>query len=602
MAWTQWSPDGSDIQVAQWDTATATWVALGSSLDVGGISGTGTADGAPVVFTPAGTVVAWIDRSGGTPRVQVKGFANGVWTDLSSGLSAAAGGAQDLTLAADGNHIAIAWTTTVAGVQQVHLRERRDGTWIELGQSASGGGLSNTSDHSRAPTLAYHNGQLFAAWQTFVDMHWEIYASRFNDGAWQPAGTGATSGRGVSSTVGQASMPQLASSGGRLHLLWVDDLTQSGRGVRTALYGKVWNGSRFAAELPGDAEYDGLNHTGDRVHALAAAVDQAGHPIVAWQDAASGDAEVYVRADRTTIYQVRSGPSVQAILNQYDLGPGDVIQLAPGRYGGFTIDAQDAGVTIVGPADGVAEVFGSIIVGAHGVTLEGLEISGSISAANVTNLTVHRNMISGGVTLTEATSPHILANSLQVGGVQLDAATDLLLVGNSISVADEQTGIDLASASSGVIRGNTVSGGTGLRIAAEFAGPIERNVFERGSVGVIYAAPAALDGNEIRNNTVGIQASVNTLSGGLGYVGSAAPNDIHHNVDGVELTGRMQGQRIHDNVTGVTGSGTLGGEDFATANLIEQNLVGVQFDGTVQFNRIAQRRGRVCHQQPVDSP
>src|SRR5262249_45702590 len=41
------------------------------------------------------------------------------------------------------------------------------------------------------------------------------------------------------------------------------------------------------------------------------------------------------------------------------------------------------------------------------------------------------------------------------------------------------------------------------------------------------------------------------------------------------------------NDTGVIGSGILGGPSLDTANLIEMNTTGVDFTGTIQFNRIA---------------
>jgi hypothetical protein len=107
------------------------------------------------------------------------------------------------------------------------------------------------------------------------------------------------------------------------------------------------------------------------------------------------------------------------------------------------------------------------------------------------------------------------------------------------------------------------------------------------AAGVLYAAPAALSDNQIDGNAVGVRATVNTLTGGLGFVGAGGPNEIHGNVVGVELTGRMQGQHVRDNETGVTGSGVLGGESLDRANVIEGNTVGVRFDGTVQFTRVA---------------
>ena len=42
---------------------------------------------------------------------------------------------------------------------------------------------------------------------------WEVYAARYDGGAWNPAGAGAMSGGGVSNTGGEATLPKLAAGG-----------------------------------------------------------------------------------------------------------------------------------------------------------------------------------------------------------------------------------------------------------------------------------------------------------------------------------------------------------------------------------------------------
>jgi hypothetical protein len=62
------------------------------------------------------------------------------------------------------------------------------------------------------------------------------------------------------------------------------------------------------------------------------------------------------------------------------------------------------------------------------------------------------------------------------------------------------------------------------------------------------------------------------------------------------LTGRMQGQRIRGNQIGVSGAGVLGGDDLEHPNEIDGNDIGVQFDGVVQYNRIANNRVGIAAQ------
>src|SRR3989442_9368069 len=89
VAGTELTGSASDIQVARFYPAAnagqGAWVALGSSLGSGGISGTGTADHAVLVNTASGPVVAWLDSAGGVANVFVKRFSGGAWVELGAG-------------------------------------------------------------------------------------------------------------------------------------------------------------------------------------------------------------------------------------------------------------------------------------------------------------------------------------------------------------------------------------------------------------------------------------------------------------------------------------------------------------------------------------
>ncbi len=67
VAWTQFTSGKSDIEVAHYDPTAngghGGWVALGTSLGAGGISGDGAADSPVIESTTGGPVVAWLDSS-----------------------------------------------------------------------------------------------------------------------------------------------------------------------------------------------------------------------------------------------------------------------------------------------------------------------------------------------------------------------------------------------------------------------------------------------------------------------------------------------------------------------------------------------------------
>src|SRR5205807_1083371 len=126
----------------------------------------------------------------------------------------------------------------------------------------TGGGVSNTIARSGAPTLAYFNGSLFAAWQDSASGHLAIYAARYDGTAWTPAGSRAMTGAGISSVDGEATQPRLAAGGGRLYLLWAHNRFYNNAGVTSALYARRWDGAKFGEELPGEAARRGISDTG----------------------------------------------------------------------------------------------------------------------------------------------------------------------------------------------------------------------------------------------------------------------------------------------------------------------------------------------------
>ncbi len=294
--------------------------------------------------------------------------------------------------------------------------------------------------------------------------------------------------------------------------------------------------------------------------------------------------------------------TIQQVLDAYDLGPGDVILVDAGTYGAFAVAGDDGGVTILGPASGEATITGSAQVSASDVILDRLALRGGLSTTG-DRFTLIASLVAGaGLSLTGGTDLQVLDSQVVEAGMAIQGvgraavlrssidggvrvtgagAADLLLANNIIT-----GGLALMAPSGGVIRGNDVSGPTALDIEAPFGGVIENNALHGGSLGVRYAAPAALGGNTIFGNATGVQVTVDSLAGGFGFVGDVGPNEISGNTVGVELNGWMQNQHITGNNIGVTGSGVLGGLDIEHANRIEANAVGVRFDGTIQYTEI----------------
>lgn len=628
---------------------TGAWVGLGSSASAGGISTSGAADHAQLVNTAAGLVVGYIDDAGAAANVFVRRFNGTSWPALGTGAASGDGisdstnDVSDLTLATDGTNVAAAWMQNVPGTTQIYARQYSGSTWNALSGSASGGGVSNTVAASRRPSAAYFGGSLFIAWEQVVGAEVEVYAAR-HQGGWQAAGVGANVGSGVSQSNGSATAPRLA-AGNSLHLVWTDDRVAGFDGNTSAIYSRRWNGTSFVEELPGEASGRGI-HPQYAVPSNVALAASGSGVVAVWSDTASGTPQIYLRANNTPVgnvyyvndavqtddfYTIAVGndannglspllpkASIQSVLSTYDLGPGDVILVDNGTYfGSVTIGASDAGVLLQGNPDRSSKISGNITVNsADGVALRFLE-AGSIVVTNSSDVLIADNAgrATFGVTISGGNNAQILHNQFGTGGqgVRLTGSTAGPLVAhNRIDVAN--TGLDIDSLAGVVtnvaVYDNYISGGLrGLDLVGNATGRIERNRITAGTTalavnfsydglldiahndifgattGVLYNAAAALRENRIYDHNTGVTSNVAALGSELGFAPGSGANDIFDNFTGVNLTGRMQLQRIRDNFTGVIGSGLLGPDaDFALANTIEANRTGVEFNGTVQFN------------------
>ncbi len=626
VAWTEQTTSGRKIRLARWDGSS--WAALGNSLSVGGISSATNADQAKLVYRGSTPIVAFINEDG-TDQANALQFNGSSWVNFGSGTVAhsTASEATDLSLATDGTNVSIAYT--LAG--DVWVRSSSGAAW-----STSGAGSASTSaSPASRPSIAYHAGALFVAWEQVVGSDVEVYGARVSGGVWAEAGANSRSAGGLSSTGGSATRPQLASNGGSLHLLWLDDQFAAERGNSTAIFAKRWNGSSFVEELPGDARATGIHARYASPTSLALAVSSTGQPTSAWADLSPGREEVLLRTNAQTLgtiyyvndstgfgdfYTTGSGSdsatgtspssplnSIQAVLDEYDLGPNDVILVDTGAYAGFTIASGDAGVRIIGaPASGTL-IDGAVTINGNNVSLEGLDITQSLAISG-TGVTLHDSTVRGSTTATSATNLEITESDLR-GPLTLNSTINasilsntlrpatgsaILLSGGSITAFDNRirsgaAGITISGAASGNIRRNDLRAvSTVLAIDAPLTGSIDNNRIAGGALGVRYAARADLSGNIITSNSTGLTTTISVEADALGNVGARVPNLITRNTLGVSLSNaRMIRQQVIGNTTGVSGSGTLGSLNIDDANLIERNAtIGADVSGTVRFNRI----------------
>ena len=542
--------------------------------------------------------------------------------------------------------MALAWTQSVNNKQQIYVRENSGGTWNQLNGSASNGGISNSSGHATAASLAYLNGSLFAAWQDDASGTNQIYSAMFSGGAWAPAGVGAGSGGGVSASRGPATQPSLAANGGQLCLAWIDNEFPSAPTNTAALYAKYWNGSAFVEQVPGDARFNGVSNRLGIVQSLALTVDASGHPFLAWSELDSGNSQIdvigntfnlgtihYVNDAGTNGDTFSSVPGNDASDGLSPTSPKLTLQAVlerPGSSaacrrrdpcgqrrlsGAVDLSSIPAGVLILGSPTGASTISGAVSgTNTTGVTIANLYLSGGVTLTSASQTAFYGDMVSGtGLTVNGGSAIQIVHDTFSLAGTAITVSggasgitidydtiasnTQDVAVTNGgaagLDIRDNQLsgiggGIALMAAANGTIAGNDISvSGTGISITAAFTGAISANLIHNSQTGVNYQAAAALSANSIHDNATGVVSAVPDATNGFGFVGITLPNQIFDNSIGVQLnSATMQNQHVYDNSLGVGGSGSLVASDLAHANLLEANAVTLNFTGPIEFNRI----------------
>jgi hypothetical protein len=198
-----------------------------------------------------------------------------------------------LALAPDGAPV-VAWADNSAGDFEIYVRRWNGSTWVELGGSASGGGISQNAGHSEEPSLAIDlDGQPVVAWSDRTTGRNEIYVLRWNGSAWVEKGAGSASGIGLSLNGGESLIPSLAiPPDGAAFVAW------SGTGgIVQHIYGVRWDGSAWM-ELGGSASGSGISNTNNHSGYPTVTITSDGVPVVAWVDNLSdqeGNYTIFVR-------------------------------------------------------------------------------------------------------------------------------------------------------------------------------------------------------------------------------------------------------------------------------------------------------------------
>ncbi|MEX0330671.1 MAG: right-handed parallel beta-helix repeat-containing protein [Puniceicoccaceae bacterium] len=282
--------------------------------------------------------------------------------------------------------------------------------------------------------------------------------------------------------------------------------------------------------------------------------------------------------------------SIRAILDTYDLGPGDVILVDPGTYNITTnilIEAADSGVTIRGFTDPARTDLVTVIDrGGYTLTSFIFEITGAtdVTIEHIQFRNAQRGVFADTDNATNLTLRYNYFYLIQEGGIYLNTGNAGLLVegndfegsGGGYNTGQMQYGVYYRG-SDATIRGNNFlnSSQTAIEVnsAAHSEGTqylIEKNNIDGARRGIGFTGSNNDANALIRENTVINSVSSGIRIGGTGVV--ATENIVFDNQYGIEIwygalaTGNLE---VYNNDVGIffTGPGT------ASDNTVYNNTI-----------------------------
>lgn len=273
-----------------------TWDELGSSASAGGISSTSGNSLWPKFSLDAQDRpwVCWQDNASGSNQVYLRRWNGSAWVEMAGsasggGLSATIGASDEPAIALDSSGYPWVVWRFIDVTTHVYLRRWNGTAWVEVGGSATGGGLGGTTG-GQYPVIAMDpSDHPLIAWWDGTTGTGRVYLRKWSGTAWVELG-GSGSGAGVSNPAGACEYPEMALDAvGNPVVVWRERSTGS-----DCIQLKRWDGAAWV-ELGGSATGGGISgYTGAAVQPRVA-VDAAGNPTVVWYDNSAGDLQIYLK-------------------------------------------------------------------------------------------------------------------------------------------------------------------------------------------------------------------------------------------------------------------------------------------------------------------
>jgi len=208
-------------------------------------------------------------------------------------LNTATYGDRALALAAYGDtQVVAAWSAaTTYGTSEIYVRRFDGERWLELDGSGSNGGISNTHGTNYAPRVVVdQDGNPIVAWTTLWGSSLAVWVQAYDGVAWHELGAGSATGLGVSQTTGAGYGLSLAIDADERAVVAWDDATSG----NSEIYVRRFDGSAWV-ELAGSASEGGVSNNHAESAAPALAIGSDGEPAVAWQDDSGSYTQIYAK-------------------------------------------------------------------------------------------------------------------------------------------------------------------------------------------------------------------------------------------------------------------------------------------------------------------
>ena len=187
------------------------------------LGGSGDASSPAIAADAVGPWVAWTQTNDGIQGLYVAHDVNGTWVGVGgsvtgAGLSLAGAAASNPSIAIINGAPVVTWTSTTASGSTIEAAtysasaNADAGGWVGLGDSDSATGISGVGDFDNAQIVETSAGPVIT-WRNLAGAAPSLYAMQYNGTAWAAFGAGAASGTGIAGSAGVGSHYSLATDG-----------------------------------------------------------------------------------------------------------------------------------------------------------------------------------------------------------------------------------------------------------------------------------------------------------------------------------------------------------------------------------------------------